>query len=169
MDTETPPPVAGAFFCAVQEFPLDSVTICIYTIDTVRHRKIGGGRLDIILSNSSPRPLYEQIEEQIKNGILSGALGQGDAMPSIRYLAKQLRVSVITTKRAYDDLEAEGFLETTPGKGTYVSLAGRDRLREVAMSQIEGKLSEIIDAAKSIGLTLDELWEITATLYRKEP
>ena len=67
-------------------------------------------------------------------------------MPSIRYLAKQLRVSVITTKRAYDDLEAEGFLETTPGKGTYVSLAGRDRLREVAMSQIEGKLSEIIDA-----------------------
>lgn len=69
-------------------------------------------------------------------------------MPSIRYLAKQLRVSVITTKRAYDDLEAEGFLETTPGKGTYVSLAGRDRLREVAMSQIEGKLSEIIDAGK---------------------
>ena len=90
-------------------------------------------------------------------------------MPSIRYLAKQLRVSVITTERAYDDLEAEGFLETTPGKGTYVSLAGRDRLREVAMSQIEGKLSEIIDAAKSIGLTLDELWEITATLYREEP
>ena len=78
-------------------------------------------------------------------------------------------MSVITTKRAYDDLEAEGFLETTPGKGTYVSLAGRDRLREVAMSQIEGKLSEIIDAAKSIGLTLDELWEITATLYREEP
>lgn len=90
-------------------------------------------------------------------------------MPSIRYLAKQLRVSVITTKRAYDDLEAEGFLETTPGKGTMCRLPAATACGRSAMSQIEGKLSEIIDAAKSIGLTLDELWEITATLYREEP
>ena len=125
--------------------------------------------MEIHISNSSGIPIYEQLVTQIKNLILNGALQDGEALPSMRLLAKELRISVITTKRAYDDLEAEGFLETTPGKGTYVSLAGRDRLREVAMSQIEGKLSEIIDAAKSIGLTLDELWEITATLYREEP
>lgn len=90
-------------------------------------------------------------------------------MPSIRYLAKQLRVSVITTKRAYDDLEAEGFLETTPGKGTYVSLAGPRPPREVALSRSRGSSRRSSTRAKSIGLTLDELWEITATLYREEP
>ena len=76
--------------------------------------------------------------------------------------------SIITTKRAYDDLEADGFLTTTPGKGTFVSLANLDRLREVAMSQIEAKLSEAVDAAKSIGLRLEELQEITETLFREE-
>lgn len=89
-------------------------------------------------------------------------------MPSIRHLACELKVSVITTKRAYDDLEAEGFLSTTPGKGTFVSLANRDRLREVALSQIEQRLSEAVDAARAIGLTADELWEIIKTLYEEE-
>lgn len=130
--------------------------------------RTGGDHLDIIISNSSPRPLYEQIEEQIKNEILAGRLGQGEPMPSIRHLARELKVSVITTKRAYDDLEAEGFLSTTPGKGTFVSLANRERLREVALSQIEQRLSEAVDAARAIGLTADELWEITKTLYEGE-
>jgi GntR family transcriptional regulator len=124
--------------------------------------------LNIIISNASARPLYEQIEEQIKNEILAGNLTQGEPLPSIRYLARELKVSIITTKRAYDDLEADGFLTTTPGKGTFVSLANLDRLREVAMSQIEAKLSEAVDAAKSIGLRLEELQEITETLFREE-
>ena len=124
--------------------------------------------MNIIISNASARPLYEQIEEQIKNEILAGNLTQGEPLPSIRYLARELKVSIITTKRAYDDLEADGFLTTTPGKGTFVSLANLDRLREVAMSQIEAKLSEAVDAAKSIGLRLEELQEITDTLFREE-
>lgn len=124
--------------------------------------------MNIIISNASARPLYEQIEEQIKNEILAGNLKQGEPLPSIRYLARELKVSIITTKRAYDDLEADGFLTTTPGKGTFVSLANLDRLREVAMSQIEAKLSEAVDAAKSIGLRLEELQEITETLFREE-
>ena len=124
--------------------------------------------MNIIISNASARPLYEQIEEQIKNEILAGNLTQGEPLPSIRYLARELKVSIITTKRAYDDLEADGFLTTTPGKGTFVSLANLDRLREVAMSQIEAKLSEAVDAAKSIGLRLEELQEITETLCREE-
>ena len=85
-------------------------------------------------------------------------------MPSIRHLARELKVSVITTKRAYDDLEAQGFLSTTPGKGTFVSLASRDR----ALSQIEQRLSEAVYAARAIGLTAQELWEITKTLYEEE-
>ena len=124
--------------------------------------------MNIIISNASARPLYEQIEEQIKNEILAGNLTQGEPLPSIRYLARELKVSIITTKRAYDDLEADGFLTTTPGKGTFVSLANLDRLREVSMSQIEAKLSEAVDAAKSIGLRLEELQEITETLFREE-
>ena len=86
--------------------------------------------MNIIISNASARPLYEQIEEQIKNEILAGNLTQGEPLPSIRYLARELKVSIITTKRAYDDLEADGFLTTTPGKGTFVSLANLDRLRD---------------------------------------
>ncbi len=123
--------------------------------------------MNIIISNASPQPLYEQIEEQIKRAILSGELTPGEALPSIRYLARELRVSVITAKRAYDDLERDGFVQTTQGKGTFVSLANLDRLREVAMSQIEEKLAEAIGAAKSIGLGLEEFQQIIEELYRE--
>ena len=151
------------------DLPVDKCFNCIYNISTDKHYAGGGGgTLNIIISNSSPRPLYEQIEEQIKNEILAGNLGQGDPLPSIRYLARELKVSVITTKRAYEDLERDGFLQTTPGRGTFVSTANTERLRQVAMSQIEGKLSEVVDAAKSIGLGLEELGEIISTLYRED-
>lgn len=89
-------------------------------------------------------------------------------MPSIRYLARELKVSIITTKRAYEELEADGFLQTTPGKGTFVSFSNLDRLREVAMSGIEQKLSEAIDAAKAIGLSLADFRRITETMYEEE-
>lgn len=144
---------------------LDICSNCAYNIDTVRTH--GGGRLNIIISNTSPQPLYEQVEEQIKRAILSGELAPGEALPSIRYLARELRVSIITAKRAYDDLERDGFVQTTQGKGTFVSLANLDRLREVAMSQIEEKLAEAVGAAKAIGLGLEEFQQIIEELYRE--
>ena len=115
--------------------------------------------MNIIISNTSPQPLYEQVEEQIKRAILSGELAPGEALPSIR--------SIITAKRAYDDLERDGFVQTTQGKGTFVSLANLDRLREVAMSQIEEKLAEAVGAAKAIGLGLEEFQQIIEELYRE--
>lgn len=123
--------------------------------------------MDILVSNTSPKPLYEQIEEQIRNAIVSGSLKQGEMLPSIRYLARELKVSIITTKRAYEELEAAGFIQTTPGKGTFVSLADTQRLRQVAMSQIEAKLADAVDAARAIGLSEDELSEIVHTLYEE--
>lgn len=122
----------------------------------------------IIIDSHSPSPLYEQIEEQIKNAILSGELEQGLLLPSIRFLAKELKVSIITAKRAYEDLEAEGFVQSTPGKGTFVSLARLDRLREVAMSKIEQKLSQAVDAAKAIQLDFQEFIEIAQLLYEAD-
>lgn len=96
---------------------------------------------------------------------MSGELSQGDPLPSIRYLARELKVSIITTKRAYEELEADGFVQTTPGKGSFISAAVTQRLREAAVSRMEQKLSEAVDTARAIGLTLEELQEITAALW----
>jgi len=124
--------------------------------------------LDILISNTSPLPLYEQIEKQIKEQILSGALAQGEALPSIRTLAKDLRVSVITAKRAYDDLEAEGFLQTVAGKGTFVGTINSQRLREMALAQVEEKLWEAVTLAKNSGIGKEELIAVLALLYEEE-
>ena len=104
--------------------------------------------MNIVISNSSPIPLYEQIQSQIKNHILNSVLKAGDMLPSIRMLAKELKVSIITTKRAYEELEKEGFLKTSAGKGTFVSTANTQRLREVALYEIESKLEGVIKSAK---------------------
>ena len=98
--------------------------------------------MDIIISNASGKPIYEQIITQIKNQILSGALAEGDALPSIRLLAKELRISVITTKRAYEDLERDGFIETFPGKGSFVARKNLDFLREEQYRRIEALLAK---------------------------
>lgn len=124
--------------------------------------------MDIIISNQSVIPLYQQISEQIKNLIVTGELEAGEMVPSIRGLAKELKVSIITTKRAYEELEAEGFIETLPGKGTYVSTVNLNILKEVQISQIEEKLHEIIENAKKIGLTKEELKERIELLYEEE-
>lgn len=121
--------------------------------------------MDIVISNSSPIKLYEQIENQIKSQILNGNLKQGEQLPSIRTLAKELRVSIITTKRAYEELEKEGYIETVAGKGTFVSKTNSERLKEAALSEMECKLEEIIITAKSFGLTLDECIEIFKSIY----
>lgn len=123
--------------------------------------------MDILINNSSPISLYEQIKNQIKNQILNGSLKPGDALPSIRVLAKELKVSIITSKRAYEELEKDGFIETSIGKGTFVSAANSERLKEAAMAEMENKLEEIIISAKSLGLTLDECIEIFKSLYEE--
>ena len=123
--------------------------------------------MDILISNSSPVALYEQIETQIKNQILNGNIKSGDPLPSIRSLAKDLKVSIITTKRAYEELEKEGFIETVVGKGTFVSGANSERLKEAAMAEMESRLEEVIISAKSLGLTLDECIEIFKSLYEE--
>ncbi|MBS5948767.1 MAG: GntR family transcriptional regulator [Clostridium sp.] len=123
--------------------------------------------MNIIISNSSQVPLYEQIESQIKNQIVNMVLKPGEPLPSIRTLAKELKVSIITTKRAYEELEKEGFIKTVVGKGTFVAEANNERLREVAMYEIENKLEEAIISAKAIGLTLEETIDIVKSLYEE--
>ena len=127
----------------------------------------GGEKLNIIISNSSQVPLYEQIESQIKNQIVNMILKPGEPLPSIRTLAKELKVSIITTKRAYEELEKEGFIKTVVGKGTFVAEANNERLREVAMYEIENKLEDAIISAKAIGLTLEETLDIIKSLYEE--
>ena len=113
--------------------------------------------MEIIISNSSGKPIYEQITSQIKNGILTGALSEGEALPSMRQLAKDLRISVITTKRAYEDLERDGFLTNVPGKGCFVAVKNPEFLREESLRMVEEALQRAVDAAKSGGVTLAEL------------
>ena len=123
--------------------------------------------MDILISNSSPVALYEQIETQIKNQILNGNLKPGDPLPSIRSLAKELKVSIITSKRAYEELEKEWFIETIVGKGTFVSHKNTERLKEITLYNIENKLEEIIKQAKSVGITLEEGIEIFKSIYEE--
>lgn len=123
--------------------------------------------LNIIIDDKSKLSLYEQIQSQIKAQILSGDIKPGEMLPSIRTLAKEIKVSIITTKRAYEELEKEGFLETVQGKGTFVSEKNQDRIKEITMYEIENKLEDIIRQAKAIGLTLDEGIEIFKSIYEE--
>ena len=121
--------------------------------------------MDILISNRDGRPIYEQIESQIKGLILSGQLSEGEALPSMRLLAKELRISVITTKRAYEDLERDGFIETVVGKGSFVAAQNHELIREEHLRQIEGFLTEAIDIAKLAHVDLACLQDMLATLY----
>lgn len=123
--------------------------------------------MDIIIENDSAVPLYEQMMQQIKAGILKGELEQGEALPSIRMMAKELKVSIITVKRAYEELEKEGFVQISPGKGTYVSLANKERLKEMQIHQIEEQLESVISAAKSINMSLEEIKERVVLIYEE--
>ncbi|MDU7956171.1 MAG: GntR family transcriptional regulator [Clostridium perfringens] len=120
--------------------------------------------MNIVVSNTSGIPIYEQIAKAIKNDILSGDLNENSALPSIRSLASELRVSVITTKRAYEELERDGFIYTLPGKGSYVAEQNKELLMEEKLREIEGKLGEAIDIANSIGLNFEELVGMLKTL-----
>ena len=122
--------------------------------------------MDISLSNSSGKPIYEQIADQVREQILSGALSAGDALPSMRVLAKELRISVITTKRAYEELERDGFLDNVPGKGCFVAPQNRELLREAQLRRVEDILAQAVDEARKGGFSLSELQELLTLLYQ---
>ena len=122
--------------------------------------------MEIIIINSSGKPIYEQITAQIKNMILSGQLSEGQALPSMRQLARDLRISVITTKRAYEDLEREGFLINVPGKGCFVAAKDPALLREETLRRIEAALAQAVDLAVSGGVSLQELTDVLTLLYK---
>ena len=124
--------------------------------------------MDIIISNSGGVPIYDQITRQMKGLILRGELKEGEALPSMRLLARELRISVITTKRAYEELEREGFINTVPGKGCFVAPQNPELAREDALRPAEEHLSQAVDIAKTAGLTLSELTETLNLLYGDE-
>lgn len=116
--------------------------------------------MNIQIDNSSNDPIYLQIKNQIKAQIISGDLKEGEKLPSIRFLAKELRVSMITAKRAFDELELDGFIDSVQGKGNFVAAQNKELIKEEYLKEIEGKLQESIDLARFIGLTNHELIEM---------
>ncbi|MCD5410467.1 MAG: GntR family transcriptional regulator [Clostridiales bacterium] len=119
----------------------------------------------IVISNATSEPIYFQIATQIKREIMKGELSSGEMLPSIRSLAKELRISVITTKRAYEELEREGFIETVPGKGSYVATQSNELLSEKKKKIIEDKIEIIVDESKLLGIELEELIEMLKLIY----
>ena len=116
--------------------------------------------MEIVLSNSSDKPIYEQITAQIRDAVAAGELAAGEQLPSIRALAAQLRISAITTKRAYQDLEAQGYVTTVPGKGCFVAEQNLDLLREERLRRVEASLARAVCDACACGLSDDELREM---------
>lgn len=121
--------------------------------------------MDIIISNSSGVPIYEQIEEQIKSQIMTGELAEGDALPSMRVLAKDLKISIITTKRAYEDLEREDFIESVTGKGSFVKGINSDIVKENMMFAIQEMLETAVDKAILGKISYEEVSEMLKLLY----
>ena len=124
--------------------------------------------MDIIISNTSDMPIYEQIEEQIKSLIITGELMAGDALPSMRLLAKDLKISVITTKRAYEDLEKDGYIESIIGKGSFVKGVSTEIMKESMLVAIEEYLEKAIDKAILGKISLQELQEILTIIYEEK-
>lgn len=121
----------------------------------------------ILISNSSDKPIYDQIVDQMKSLILKGDLTEGEALPSIRNLAKELQISVITTKRAYEELENEGFIETVRGKGSYVAQENKELFKEKKLKLIEEKLEEAVTEANALGLTEEEVIDMVKILFEE--
>lgn len=124
--------------------------------------------MHILISNSSKEPIYNQITEQIKGLVLSGELKEGDVLPSMRQLAKDLHISVITTKRAYEELEKEGFIFSVVGKGSFVSEQSNEMILERKRKAIEEQLLAAIQNSKEIGLGLTDLQELLSLLYKED-
>ena len=124
--------------------------------------------MNLIISNASGKPIYEQIYTQVKNCIISGELSPGDALPSIRALAKGLRISVITTTRAYDELERDGFIDRVPGKGCYVAEKNLELVREAHLKQIEDHMTEIVTLAAGCSLSEEDTVRMLRLIWENE-
>lgn len=124
--------------------------------------------MDIIISNSSVEPIYEQIVKQLKKMILTQNLKKGEQLPSIRSLARELQISVITTKRAYEELEREGFIETVGGKGTFVAGHNKEFLKEKKLNMLENVLALAVKDAKILGINKQEFKEMLDVLFEEE-
>ena len=124
--------------------------------------------MDIIISNSSGQPIYEQICRQIKGAIASGKLKPGEPLPSIRSLARVLRISVITTKRAYEELERDGFIQTVAGKGSFVAQQDLELARESNLREIEAHLQAALELSRQIDLPAEELYSMLTVLSEEE-
>ena len=121
--------------------------------------------MDIIINNASGVPIYEQIEEQIKGLIMAGELMAGDALPSMRVLAKELKISVITTKRAYEDLERDGFIESVVGKGSFVKAVNNEIMKESMLFAMEEYFEKAVERAVLGKISLDEMKELLTIIY----
>jgi GntR family transcriptional regulator len=124
--------------------------------------------MNILISNSSEKPIYEQITSQMKMMIISGELEPGAMLPSMRTLAKELRISVITTKRAYEDLERDGFIYTVVGRGSFIAEKNIEFVREEQLRIVEDHLSKAVTGAKAGGISLEEMQEIMKVIYEEE-
>jgi len=124
--------------------------------------------LRILISNASDKPLYQQIKEQIKDAVLRDELTEGDMLPSIRNLANDLRVSVLTIRRVYEELEAEGFVTSQAGRGTFVALGNVELLRESKRHLVEQVIQEVIDTARSLSISKEELKAMIDILFEED-
>ena len=124
--------------------------------------------VDIIIQNTNKQPIYEQINSQIRDMILSGKLKEGEALPSMRLLAKELRISVITTKRAYEELERGGWIVTITGKGSFVAGADRELHREERLKKVEEALCRAVEASRPLQLSLEDMEEMLRLVYEEE-
>ena len=158
----------GAIF---HHFPIDSRICPLYTVLVTAIQFVTdmrGENLEIVVSNKASQPLYEQIASQIKAAIISGELKAGDAIPSVRSLAKSLHISILTVQKAYATLQEDGFIETTAGKGCYVSAQNQDFYLEEQQKKIEERFAEAIEIARSSGISLNKLTELLALMYQED-
>lgn len=140
----------------------------LYIMSIYNIKNEGSMILDIIISNQSNVPIYQQIVTQIKNLIMNGDLVEGEPLPSIRTLAVELQISSITTKRAYDELEREGYLVSQVGRGSFVNAQNKELMHEKRLQIVEEKMGEAISAAKMIEMPKEQLLELFEILYKEE-
>lgn len=143
--------------------------VYLYNKYTILHFSNGrSDDVDIIISNNSSKPIYEQIISQIKAMIMSGELQSGEMLPSMRALAKSLHISVITGQKAYEELQRDGFIETVTGKGTFVAAQNKDFIQEEHLRQIEQKLMDAADLGRSSAVSLEKMIELLTIFYQDD-
>lgn len=142
--------------------------MCLFNKYIIAHLQYRGDNVEIIISTNTGKPIYEQITSQIKAMIMSGELKTGDSIPSMRALAKSIHVSVITVQKAYEDLQRDGFIETTVGRGSFVAAQNKDFYMEEQQRQAEEHLEAAAEIARSAGISLAKLTELLAMFYEEE-